>query len=72
MKTMEPSLSSLQQDPERLFDTNEAAEIYRKSKQWFERHRWAGTGPKYIKIGRTPYYRAADLLEWIKQPTEAD
>lgn len=30
-----------------------------------ERDRWAGTGIKFIKIGRTVKYRKADVLEWL-------
>lgn len=61
------TLSTLRKDPDRLFDTDEAANIYGKSKAWFERHRWAGTGPCFIKIGQTAYYKANDLLIYVER-----
>ena len=51
---------------DRLFDTTEAAAGLGKSKALLERHRWAGTGPTFIKIGRTPYYRGSDLVNFIE------
>ena len=55
----------LKQNRDTLYDTRESVELYGKSKFWFERHRWAGTGPKFTKIGRTPYYTGEDLLGFI-------
>lgn len=72
MATQKLTLSILHNDPCRFFDTTEAAEIYGKSKAWFERHRWAGTGPRFLKIGRTPMYKAADLLNFIDSTYTAD
>lgn len=64
------SYGLLKANPDRLFDTNEIIELFDKSKAWAERQRWAGTGPKYIKIGRTPYYRGSDLLKFIEGNSE--
>ena len=44
----------------------EAAPKLRKSKSWFERCRWAGTGPRYIKVGRSVLYFGKDLNEWLE------
>jgi len=44
----------------------EAAPKLRKSKSWFERSRWAGTGPRYLKIGRSVLYLGKDLNSWIE------
>lgn len=60
------TLSILREDPDRLFDTCEAASFVGKSKVWLEKHRWAGTGPHYLKIGNKPYYTGRDLLEYIE------
>ncbi len=49
----------------KLLTTDEAAEYFQLSHGWFERHRWAGTGPRYLKIGRAVRYRAEDLLAYI-------
>ena len=32
-----------------------------------ERHRQAGTGPKFVKLGRRVFYRPEDLDEWIAE-----
>lgn len=50
----------------RLLNTKQASDYTGFSKQWFERHRWKGTGPKYIKIGRQIRYRIEDLNRFIE------
>jgi hypothetical protein len=32
---------------------------------YFERGRWAGYGPKFLKLGRLVRYRKADVVDWI-------
>ena len=32
-------------------------------------HRYRGTGPKYVKVGRKVFYRVADLNEWLERHT---
>jgi hypothetical protein len=64
-------IAVLTENKDTLFDTQESADLIGKSKPWFERHRWAGTGPRYWKIGRTPYYAGEDLLSFI-QSTETE
>ncbi len=56
----------LESNTDTFYDTTESSELIGKSKPWFERHRWAGTGPQFTKIGRTPYYTGKDLLKFIK------
>lgn len=48
-----------------LHTQDESASILRKSKAWLERARWAGTGPRYTRIGRTIYYTDDDLAAYI-------
>ena len=55
----------LEENQGSLFSTTETAELIGKSTAWLERHRWAGTGIPYDKIGRTPYYRAQTLLDYV-------
>jgi len=59
------TLEALSSNRQGLFDTNEASQLFGKTKSWFERHRWAGTGPKFIRIGKTPYYSGQSLLEFL-------
>ncbi len=59
-------IAELTANKDTLFNTNESSKLIGKSKPWFERHRWAGTGPKYTKIGRTPYYSGKDLFNFIQ------
>ena len=44
----------------------EASERYSYSRQWFQRERWKGTGPKFIKVnsGRV-LYPIQDTDEWF-------
>jgi hypothetical protein len=55
----------LEENQGSLFSTKETAELIGKSTAWLERHRWAGTGLPYDKIGRTPYYRGKTLLSYV-------
>lgn len=65
-------ISVLDENEDTLFSTIETAELIGKSKAWLERHRWAGTGIPYDKIGRTPYYRGKTLLEYITNENNDD
>lgn len=51
--------------PELLNQAEVATELD-KSVAWCERARWEGTGPAFIKIGRSVKYRRADVDEWIE------
>ena len=50
----------------RLMDQRDLARYLGKSTAWCERARWAGEGPRYIKLGRNVRYRADDVLAWIE------
>ena len=63
-------IAVLDENQDTLYDTIESADLLGKSKPWFERHRWAGTGPKPTKIGRTPYYAGRDLLNFIQENSD--
>ena len=44
----------------------EASERYGYSRQWFQRERWKGTGPKFIKInGGKILYPLQDTDAWF-------
>jgi predicted DNA-binding transcriptional regulator AlpA len=53
-----------------LWDQKKLANYLGKSVKWCERARWAGEGPKFIKLGRHVRYRAEDVLEWIEECAE--
>lgn len=68
------SIANLKQDPDRLLKQRDLCQLLEKSEAWAERQRWAGTGPGYIKLGRSVRYRAGDVLDWIEAqrvPTSA-
>ncbi len=48
---------------------NEAAELLRLSPRTLERHRVAGTGPKFTKLGRRVVYRFSELDTWATERT---
>ena len=58
------SLSIATQLPN-LMTQRDLAAYLAKSTAWCERARWAGQGPKFIKLGRNVRYRAEDVLDWI-------
>ena len=52
---------------EALFSQPVLTAITGLSAAYFERGRWAGYGPKFLKLGRLVRYRKADVVEWINQ-----
>ncbi len=48
-----------------LLDQKLAARFLRLSVRTLERHRVAGTGPRYARLGRLIRYRQSDLDEWV-------
>lgn len=50
-----------------LWDQRDFAKYIGKSTAWAERARWAGEGPRFIKLGRHVRYRADDVLAWIEE-----
>ena len=51
----------------KLWDQKILAAYLGKSTAWCERARWAGEGPRFIKLGRHVRYKAEDVLAWIEQ-----
>lgn len=56
----------------KMYDQKEAAPIMKKSVSWFERQRWAGGGPRFIKVGRSCLYLGKDLNEWLESQTRSN
>jgi len=50
----------------RLMSQRDLAGYIGKSTAWCERARWAGEGPRFIKLGRNVRYKVEDVLEWIE------
>ena len=50
-----------------LFNQNTLAAILNCSTQLLERHRWAGQGVPYIKMGRKVLYRKREILDFLQQ-----
>lgn len=52
---------------EKLYlNETEASQRYGYSRQWFQRERWKGTGPKFLKINRgRVLYSIKDTDEWF-------
>ena len=48
-----------------LLDNEAAARFLGVSETTLPRWRWAGTGPAYLKVGRSIRYRRADLEQWL-------
>jgi predicted DNA-binding transcriptional regulator AlpA len=49
-----------------VISQDEAARRLGLSVRSLERHRVAGTGPKFIKLGRLVRYRPKDISSWIE------
>jgi predicted DNA-binding transcriptional regulator AlpA len=48
-----------------LFDQKRAAHFLGLSVRTLERHRVAGTGPPFARLGRLVRYRQHDLADWV-------
>lgn len=44
---------------------SEASYRYGYSRQWFQRERWKGTGPKFLKISGKVLYPLEDTDKWF-------
>jgi predicted DNA-binding transcriptional regulator AlpA len=49
-----------------LLSQKQAAHALGLSVRTLERHRLAGTGPRYARLGRLIRYRECDLAEWVR------
>jgi len=52
-----------------LVDQSQAAAFLNCSEGLLEHHRWAGTGPQYLKTGRLVRYRKTDVLAYLEGKT---
>ena len=50
---------------EKLLTEKEAARVTGLSPAWFQRKRWAGDGPPFVKFGHAVRYKESDLEAWI-------
>ncbi len=50
-----------------LLTEKQAAELTGLSVFWFQRKRWEGGGPPFIKFDRAVRYRSEDLVVWLDQ-----
>lgn len=55
-----------------LWDQKQLADYVGKSLAWCERSRWDGSGPKFIKVGRSVRYRADDVFAWLEANAHAN
>ena len=53
--------------PSALFSQETVAAIRQCSVATVERDRWAGTGIKFIKMGRLVRYRKEDIQNWLAE-----
>ena len=49
-----------------ILSTQQYAELTRRKPQSVRRERMRGDGPKYFRLGRRVFYRAADIEEFIR------
>ena len=48
-----------------LLTGSEAADVLRLSERTMERHRVTGTGPRFVRLGRSIRYRRQDLIDHL-------
>ena len=54
------------QFPSQTLKERDAAQYLGMSRIWLSQSRMRGTGPEYIKIGRTIRYAVSDLDDYLK------
>lgn len=55
--------------PEPYLTQDQVADLLHVSPRTLERHRVAGTGPRFMKIGARVLYDRADLKAWLSERT---
>ena len=66
---MTDNTTNLDIQADRLYDQTDLAARLDLPISWCERARWAGSGPRFIKVGRFVRYRGADILAWLESQT---
>ena len=51
---------------DRLITEKEASKITGLSVAWFQRKRWSGGGPQYVKLDHAVRYWETELLDWFR------
>jgi predicted DNA-binding transcriptional regulator AlpA len=59
------------QNEKRYINEAEAARLTGMSKHWFQRARWAGDGPPYVKLGHAVRYEVTALMGWFDRRTKS-
>jgi predicted DNA-binding transcriptional regulator AlpA len=59
--------STADDEMDSLLNQKQAAQVLGISVRTLERHRVAGTGPRWARLGRLVRYRESDLVEWIER-----
>lgn len=49
-----------------LLTAEDAARYLKVAVRTLANHRGLGRGPRYVRVGRRPFYRRADLDAWIE------
>jgi predicted DNA-binding transcriptional regulator AlpA len=57
---------------ERLLLPEEAARILNLSMSWLAKARGDGTGPEFVKLGRSVRYKQSCLLKFIQEQTRTN
>jgi len=51
---------------DRLITEKEASKITGLSVAWFQRKRWSGGGPPYVKLDHAVRYWETELFDWFR------
>ena len=54
-----------------LLTIEDAAQVLAVTPRFLDKSRWAGTGPRYVKLGKLIRYRREDLNTWIAANSRA-
>lgn len=55
---------------DRFLTEREASTLTGLSVAWFQRSRWSGGGPPFIKISRAVRYSERSLIAWLQARTQ--
>lgn len=55
--------------PENLLDDRDLERMTGRARSCWQKDRVAGTGPKFVRVGRLVRYRENDVNEWLASRT---
>ena len=60
-----PNKTTSSRDDRDLLTEKQAKEELPFSESWFQKQRWRGLGPPFLRLSNRVFYRRSSLREWV-------